>query len=102
MEICQPSRIGRPAKPFFISEAQGQQRATGRVAVPEPALVRRRDLESWDMWQRRSPPWLGGEAQSYKTCGSTIAHLSREARSGAAGHMVASEPTSIGRRGSEV
>jgi hypothetical protein len=40
---------------------------------------------------------LGGEVQSHRTCGSTGAHLSREARSGAIGHVAALEPTSAGR-----
>jgi hypothetical protein len=35
-------------------------------------------------------------------CGSTGAHIDREARSGAEEHVTASEPTSAGRRGLEL
>jgi hypothetical protein len=63
------------------------------------------------MWQHRSPPELrnawwrrsstqqGDEAQSHGPCGSTGAHLSKEVRPRAAGHVVAPEPTSTGRCG---
>jgi hypothetical protein len=51
------------------------------------------------MWQHRSSPRQGGKVQSRGTRGSAGAHLSKEARSGAAGHMVAPEPTSVGRCG---
>jgi hypothetical protein len=57
--------------------------------------------EPWETWQRRSPPQLGGEIQSHRTCGSTGGQLGRVARSGAIGHMTALEPTSAGRRGPE-
>jgi hypothetical protein len=50
-----------------------------------------------DMWQRRSSPQQGGKVQSYRTRGSVKAHLSREVRSGAIGHVAALEPTSAGR-----
>jgi hypothetical protein len=51
------------------------------------------------MWQHWSSPHQGGKIWSRGTRGSTRAHLSKEARSGAAGHVVAPEPTSIGRCG---
>jgi hypothetical protein len=41
----------------------------------------------------------GGRAQSHVTHGSAGAHLGREVRSGATGHMAALEPTSAGRCG---
>jgi hypothetical protein len=41
----------------------------------------------------------GGRAQSHGARGSAGAHLGREIRSGAAGHMAALEPTSAGRCG---
>jgi hypothetical protein len=49
------------------------------------------------MWQRWSSPQQGGEVRGHGTRDSVGAHLSTEARSGAAGHVVASEPTSVGR-----
>jgi hypothetical protein len=51
------------------------------------------------MWQRRSSTQQGGEFQGHVTRGSTGAHLSKEVRFRAAGHMVAPEPTSAGRCG---
>jgi hypothetical protein len=54
-----------------------------------------------DTWQRWSPSPLGGEVRSHMTRGSVGAHLSREARSGAVGHVAAPEPTSAERRGLE-
>jgi hypothetical protein len=39
----------------------------------------------------------GGRTRSHGTRGSTGAHLGREVRSGAAGHVVAPEPTSAER-----
>jgi hypothetical protein len=67
--------------------------------VTEPTPPGRWGPESWDMRQRRSPPWLGGEAQSNRTRGSAETHLDREVRSGAAGHGVTPEPTRTWRRG---
>jgi hypothetical protein len=54
------------------------------------------------MWLHQSPPRQEGEARGRGTCGSAGAHLSREARSGATGHVAAPEPTSAGRRGPEL
>jgi hypothetical protein len=51
------------------------------------------------MWQRRSPPQQGGRVQGHMTCGGAEAHTSREAGSGAVGHVVAPEPTVAGRQG---
>jgi hypothetical protein len=53
------------------------------------------------MWQHQSPPQPGGEVRSHRTRGSAGAHLSREVRSGAIGHVEAPEPTSTERRGPE-
>jgi hypothetical protein len=53
------------------------------------------------MWQRQRPSQPGGEVQSHRTCDNAGAYLSLEARSGTAGHAVAPEPTSAGRRGLE-
>jgi hypothetical protein len=54
------------------------------------------------MWQRRSSTQQGGEARGHVTCGSTRAHLSKEVRSGAVGHVAAPEPTSAGRCGLKI
>jgi hypothetical protein len=54
------------------------------------------------MWQCQSSPQQGGEAQGHGTHGSAGAHLGKEARSGAAGHVTASEPTSARRQGPEL
>jgi hypothetical protein len=71
--------------------------AMGHVAVPEPTLVGRRGPELRNTWQHRSSTQQGGEGHG--TRGSIGAHLSKEVRSGAAGHVVAPEPTSVGRCG---
>jgi hypothetical protein len=73
--------------------------AMGYVAAPEPTSTGRRDPKLRNMWQRRSSTQQGGEARSHVTRGSTGAHLSKEVRSEAAGHVVAPEPTSAGRCG---
>jgi hypothetical protein len=57
----------------------------------------RQGLELRDTWQHRSSPQQEGEVRGCRTRGSARAHLSKEARSGATEHVVASEPTSIGR-----
>jgi hypothetical protein len=75
----------------------------------------RQSPERWDTWQHRSSPLKKVEpgavghmvapeltsqevkAQSRGIRGSAGCHLSMEARSKAAGHVVASEPTSAGR-----
>jgi hypothetical protein len=68
--------------------------AVGHVVVREPTSVGRcghvvaPELTSQE-----------GRARSQGTCGSIGAHISTEVRSGATGHIVASEPTSTGRCG---
>jgi hypothetical protein len=54
------------------------------------------------MWQCRSSPQQGGEVPGRRTCGSTGAHLSKEARSGATGQVVAPKPTSTGTSGPKI
>jgi hypothetical protein len=54
------------------------------------------------MRKRRSPPQLGGEVLSYRTHGSTGAHLSGEMRSRGIGHVAAPEPTLAGRQSLEL
>jgi hypothetical protein len=68
--------------------------AMRHVAASEPTLVERRAPKLRNMWQRRSSTQQGGEAR-----GSAGAHLSKEVRSGAVGHVAALEPTSAGRCG---
>jgi hypothetical protein len=87
------SHIVRRAKPFFILEVCGPQRTTGHVAAPEPSRARRQDSEPWDTWQRQIPHEQGGGIRSSRTRGSAGALSSRDARSGAVGHVVVSEPS---------
>jgi hypothetical protein len=83
-------------------EAHVPQRAAGHVAAPKPTSAGRCGPETLDKWQHQSSLQLGGEAWSHFTRGSVGAHLSREARSGAIGHVAASEPISTGRSGLEL
>jgi hypothetical protein len=69
------------------------------VIVPEPTSAGRRGPELRNAWQCRSSTQQGDEARGHRPCGSTGAHLSKEVRSGAAGHVAAPEPTSAGRCG---
>jgi hypothetical protein len=84
-----------------------RSRAKGHMAAPEPTSIGRRCLEPYDMWQHWSPSQQGGEVRSYGAHGnakahlpgdeirshrihdSTGAHLSKEARSGAIGRVIA-------------
>jgi hypothetical protein len=59
------------------------------VVALEPSLAGRRDPEPWGTWQPQSPPRLGGRVRCCRTRGSAGAHLSREVRSGAIGHLTA-------------
>jgi hypothetical protein len=77
-----------------------RSRAEGRLAVPELASAKRRGPGSWDTWQRQSSPQQGGEIRDRGTRDSTGAHLIKEARSRAEGHVAAPELTSARRRGS--
>jgi hypothetical protein len=71
----------------------------GHMAAPEPTSAGRRGPELRNTWQRQSSTQQGGEARGHVTRGSTGAHLSKEVRSDAAGHVAAPEPTSAGRCG---
>jgi hypothetical protein len=73
------------------------RRGQGHVAASEPTSAWRRDPELRNTWQHRSSTQQGGEARGHGPRGSTGAHLSKEVRSGAAGHMAAPEPTFAGR-----
>jgi hypothetical protein len=69
------------------------------VAAPKPTSAGRRSPELRNTWQRWSSTQQGGESRGHGPCGSTGAHLNKEVMSGAAGHVVAPEPTSAGRCG---
>jgi uncharacterized protein YqgV (UPF0045/DUF77 family) len=79
---CVPSYTNKSARLFFMLEIRGSQGVAGHVAASDP-------------------PQPGGEVQRHRTRGSAGAHLSREVRSGAIGHVAALEPTSAGRQGLE-
>jgi hypothetical protein len=81
LETCEPSCVPRAAKHFFIPVVHNSTGAVGHVTAPEL-------------------PSQEGRAPSRGTCGSTGAHLSKEARSRAEGHMAAPELTSARRQGS--
>jgi hypothetical protein len=68
--------------------------AMGHVAGPEPTSAGSRGPELRNVWWRQSSTQQGDEAR-----GSTRAHLSKEVRSGAVGHVAALELTSAGRCG---
>jgi hypothetical protein len=74
----------------------------GHVATPEPTSVGRQGLELRNVWRCRSSTQQVDEARGHGPRGSTGAHLSKEVRSGAMGHVVAPEPTSAGRCGSKL
>jgi hypothetical protein len=73
--------------------------AMGHVAAPEPTSAGSRGPELRNTWQRRNSTQQGGEVWGHKTRGSTRAHLNKEVRSGAVGHVAALEPISAGRCG---
>jgi hypothetical protein len=82
-----------------LSSQEAEPGAMGHVAAPEPTSTWRRGSELRNMWQRRSSTQQGGEARGHVPRGSTGAHLSKEVRSGAVGHVAAPELTSAGRCG---
>jgi hypothetical protein len=80
------------AKSFFII-AYGPRRAMGRMSTLESSGVEMRGSEPSDMLQHQSPPPRRGEVRSRETCGSTGAHLRREARSRIVEHAAVPKPT---------
>jgi hypothetical protein len=68
---------------------EAEIRAMGHVAAPEPTSAGRWGSELRDTWQRWSSPQQGGEVWGSRTRGCVGAHLGRQARSGAAGHVAA-------------
>jgi hypothetical protein len=73
--------------------------AEGHVVASELTSARRQEPRPRDTWQHQISPQHGGEVRGHRTHGSVVAHLSTEARSEAAGHVAAPEPTSTGRCG---
>jgi hypothetical protein len=78
---------------------EAESGAMEHVAASEPTSAGRRDPELRNTWWRRSLTQQGDEARGHEPCGSTGAHLSKEVRPGAVGHVAASELTSAGRCG---
>jgi hypothetical protein len=83
LETRKTSCVSKAAKPLFIPMVHSPPRAVGHVAVLEL-------------------PSQEGRAPSRGTRDSVGAHLSKEARSGAARHVTAPELTLARRRGSEL
>jgi hypothetical protein len=71
----------------------------GHVAASEPTSVGRRGPELSNMWHHPSLTQQVCEVRGHGTRDSIRAHLSKEVMSGATGHVVALEPTSVGRYG---
>jgi hypothetical protein len=99
---CVPNCADIPARLFFMLEVHGPQGAVRHVTVPEPTSTGRWGPEPYVTWHHQSSPQLGGEVQSHRTHGNIGAHLSREVRYRGIGNVVAPEPTSTGRWGSEL
>jgi hypothetical protein len=78
METCEPSCVTRAVKPFFIPVVHNPPGAVEYVVAPKL-------------------PSQEGRAQRWGTYGSAGSHLSKEVRSGAAGHMAAPDHTSARR-----
>jgi hypothetical protein len=80
LKICKPSCVPRTTKPFFIPMVHSSPGAVRHMAAPEL-------------------PSQEGKARSHGTCGSTRAHLIKEARSRVEGYVAAPELTSARRQG---
>jgi hypothetical protein len=91
------SRTEKHVIPSELSSRGGRTWSMGHVAVSEPTSTGRRGPELRNTWQRRSSTQQGGEARGHMPRGNTEDHLSKEVRSGTAGHVAAPEPTSAGR-----
>jgi hypothetical protein len=82
LKTREPSCMPRAAKPLFIPVVHSPPGAVGHVVATEL-------------------PSQEGKARSHGTCVSTRAHLIKEARFKAEGHVAVSELTSARRRGPE-
>jgi hypothetical protein len=114
LKTREPSYVTRADKFFFIHVAhnlpgpwdtwqhrssrltKAEPRAVGHMSTPELPL---RKAEPWDTWQRRSSNQQGGEVRGNRTRGDVGAHLSKEVRSGATGHVAVPVLTSARWRG---
>jgi hypothetical protein len=76
-----------------------EHEAKGHVATSEPTSIGRRGLELSNTWQCRSSTQQGGNTRGHGTRDSNRAHLNKEVRFGAVGHMAVPEPTPAGRCG---
>jgi hypothetical protein len=117
LETREPSCVPRAAKTFFIPMVHSPLGAMGHMTTPElpsqegraPShgacgstgvpLLGRQSPEPWGTWWHWSSPQQGGEVWGRGTRGSTRAHLSKEVRFRAEGHVAAPELTSVRRRG---
>jgi hypothetical protein len=64
------------------------------MAAPDPTSVGRRGSKLGNAWRHRSSTQQGDEARGHGPCGNTGAHLSKEGRSGAMGHVATLKLTS--------
>jgi hypothetical protein len=76
---------------------KAEPRAMGHVVALEPTSTGRRGPELRNAWRRRSSTQQGDETRGHGPRDSTRAHLSKEVRFRAAGHVAGSKPTSAGR-----
>jgi hypothetical protein len=82
LETHKYSYLGMPSRFFFMLDARGPQGAVGHVTASEPSQQ-------------------GGRVRCRRRCGGTGALPNREAGSRATVHMVAPEPSLVGRWGPE-
>jgi hypothetical protein len=93
---AEPRAIGHAAA-LKLPSQEGRAPSRGRCGSTKTPLSGRQSPEPCHTWLHWSSSRQGGKDQSRGTRGSAGAHLSKEARSGAAGHVVAPEPTFTGR-----
>jgi hypothetical protein len=89
-----PPQSGDEIRSQNPPQSEARFRAVGHVAMPEPTSAVRRGTEAYDMWQRRSPPQPGGKVRSHMARDSAGAHINREVRFRAIGHVAARGCTS--------
>jgi hypothetical protein len=94
----QGARGGPGAAPGWAAGAG----AAGHVAAPELPRAGQRELEPQGTWRPRSCLGLGSGSWSRRSRDGPGAASGRPAGAGAAGHVVAPEPTSAGRQDPEL
>jgi hypothetical protein len=99
LDTCEPSFMPEAARPFFIPVVHSLLGAVGYMAAPE---LSSRGGEAGATWQHRSPPRQGGEVRELRNTWQRWSSPLGKAKLGVMGHVAASEPTSVGRRGSEL